>query len=69
MIKSQHKRTAAASMFQNGISRNIKCAVKDGFHRDSHIYKYIYIYIFLSQCVGRSKDPTGVEISYNREDN
>ena len=37
MTKSQHKRTAAASMFQNGISRNTKCAVRDGFRRDSHI--------------------------------
>ena len=36
MTKSQHKRTAAASMFQNGISRNTKCAVRDGFRRDSH---------------------------------
>ena len=36
MIKPQHKRTAAASMFQNGISRNTKCAVTDGFRRNSH---------------------------------
>ena len=27
-------------MFQNGISRNTKCAVKDGFRRDSHIRMY-----------------------------
>ena len=25
-------------MFQNGISQNTKCAVEDGFRRDSHIY-------------------------------
>ena len=24
-------------MFQNGISRNTKCAVRDSFRRDSHI--------------------------------
>ena len=38
MTKPQHKRIAVASMFQNGISRNTKCAVRDGFRRDSHIY-------------------------------
>ena len=37
MIKTQHKRTAVASMFQNGISQNTKCAEKDGFHRAGHI--------------------------------
>ena len=25
------------SMFQNGISQNTKCAIKDGFRTDSHI--------------------------------
>ena len=47
MTKSQHKRTAAASMFQNGISRNTKCAIRDGFRRDSHkcnlFCNYVYI--------------------------
>ena len=38
MTKSQHKRTAVASMFQNGVSWNTKCADRDGFRRDSHIY-------------------------------
>ena len=42
MTKSQHKRTAAASMFQNGISQNTKCAVRDGFRRDSHKSFSIY---------------------------
>ena len=37
MTKTQHKRTAVASIFQNGISQNTKCAVRDGFHRDSHM--------------------------------
>ena len=37
MTKTQHTRTAVVSMFQNGISRNAKCAVRDGFHRDSYI--------------------------------
>ena len=41
MTKSQHKGTTAASMFQNGISRNTKCAVRDGFRRDSHICDWI----------------------------
>ena len=31
MTKTQHKRTAVASMFQNGISRNTKCAERVGF--------------------------------------
>ena len=42
MIKIQHKRTAVASMFQNGISRNTKCAEKDGFRRAGHIYLLQY---------------------------
>ena len=29
-------------MFQNGISQNAKCVVKDGFCRDSHILMYIF---------------------------
>ena len=37
MTKTQHKRTAVASMFQNGISRNTKCAQRDGFCREGHI--------------------------------
>ena len=36
MTKTWHKRTAVASMFQNGISRNTKCAERDGFHREGH---------------------------------
>ena len=31
MTKSQHKRTAVASMFQNGISQNTKCAIRTVF--------------------------------------
>ena len=31
MTKTQHKRTAVASMFLNGISRNTKCAERDSF--------------------------------------
>ena len=37
MTKIQHKRTAVASMFQNGISRNTKCAVRNSFHRDMYV--------------------------------
>ena len=36
MTITQHKRTAVASMFQNGISRNTKCAERDGFRREGH---------------------------------
>ena len=35
MIEIQHKRIEVVSMFQNGISQNTKCAIRDGFHRDS----------------------------------
>ena len=38
MIKTQHKRTAVASMFQNDIPQNTKCAERDSFHREGHIY-------------------------------
>ena len=37
MTKTQHKRTAVASMFHNGISWNTKCAERDGFCREGHI--------------------------------
>ena len=37
MTKTRDKRTAVALMFQNGISRNTKCAERDGFHREGHI--------------------------------
>ena len=37
MTKTWHRRTAVASMFQNGISRNTKCAERDGFRRAGHI--------------------------------
>ena len=37
MTKTRHKRTAVASMFQNGISQNTKCAERDGFRREGHI--------------------------------
>ena len=38
MTKTLHKRTAVASMFQNGISQNTRCAERDGFRREGHIY-------------------------------
>ena len=39
MTKTRHKRTAVALMFQNGISRNTKCAERDGFRTEGHIYE------------------------------
>ena len=41
MTKTRYKRTAVASLFQNGISRNTKCAERDSFRREGHIYIYI----------------------------
>ena len=41
MTKTRHKRTAVASMFQNGISRNTKCAERDGFRRAGYILIFI----------------------------
>ena len=32
-----------ASVFQNGISWTTKCAIKDGFHRDSHVHNLTYM--------------------------
>ena len=32
----QHRRATAASMFQNGISRNTDCDIMLGFHKSSH---------------------------------
>ena len=34
----QHRRTTAASMFQNGISRNTKCDIMVSFPKSSHNY-------------------------------
>ena len=36
-----------ASMFQNGISQNTKCAIRDGFRRDSHIYEYVCTLLYV----------------------
>ena len=41
MTKTQHKRTAVASMFQNGISQNTRCVKREGFCREGHIYGLI----------------------------
>ena len=39
--KTWHKRTAVASMFQNGISRNTKCTERDSFRREGHkLYEF-----------------------------
>ena len=35
----QHRRTTAASMLQNGISRNTKCDIMVGFPKSGHIYR------------------------------
>ena len=35
----QHRRATAASMFQNGISRNTNCDIMVGFHKSSHSLK------------------------------
>ena len=54
MTRTRHKRTAVALMFQNGISQNTKCAERDGFHREGHIYNLKADFIFLvllSQCL------------------
>ena len=40
MAKTQHKRTAVASIFQNDISQNTKCAERDGFCRGGYILVY-----------------------------
>ena len=44
MAIGQQSRTTAVSILQIGISHNTKCAIKDSFHRDSHIYVYICMY-------------------------
>ena len=45
MTKTRHKRTAVASMFQNGISRNTKCAERDSFRTEGHISFCSYAYV------------------------
>ena len=49
MTKTQHKTTTVASMFQNGISQNTKYAVRDGFHRDSHIFGLNSVSFYIHQ--------------------
>ena len=41
MTKTQYKRTAVASMFQNRISQNTKCAERNSFCRKGHICDWI----------------------------
>ena len=60
MTKTWHKRTAVASMFQNGISRNTKCAKRDGFCREGHIYCYAHK-VF---CCGEAKIINRVECKF-----
>ena len=59
MATMKHRRTTVASIFQNGISQNTKCANKYGFHKFSHmceIYENYFIifwyYRKLSVAVG-----------------
>ena len=50
MTKTQHRKTAVALMFQNGISWNTKCADRDGFAETVTYEHYISARIFSSQC-------------------
>ena len=50
MTKTRHKRTAVASMFQNSISRNAKCAKRDDFCREGHICIYNFGCGLLTTC-------------------
>ena len=38
MTIGKHNRSTAVLIVKIGISRNTKCAIRDGFRRDSHIY-------------------------------
>ena len=39
-------------MFQNGISRNTKCAERDGFRREGHIWYEIYAFVLTVYIIG-----------------
>ena len=54
MTKTQRKRTAVVSMFQNGLSRNTKCAKRDGFRREGQTC-FIKFSIKLVKMVRRGK--------------
>ena len=59
MTKTQHKKTAVASMFQNGISRNTKCAERDSFHRVGHKYNVI---ITISYITPAEPDSPSIDV-------
>ena len=62
----QHRRTTAASMFQNGISRNTKCDIMVGFPKSSHIlYSYMYILLEINKNL---KFKRGVGIAINSKE-
>ena len=45
----QHRRATAASMFQNGISRNTKCDIIVGFPKSSHIlYAHTFNKVYIA---------------------
>ena len=47
MAKVQHNKATAASILQIGFSRNTKCANKDSFRRDTHIYNFTGAHIYI----------------------
>ena len=63
MTKTWHKKTAVASMFQNGISRNTKCAERDGFRREGHICIQISRYV---NSIVFTVNISSIEISLTR---
>ena len=50
MTIGQQNRSTAVSILKIGISHNAKCAIRDGFCRDSHNY-ILYMYRFLRDVI------------------
>ena len=45
----QHRRTTAASLLQNGISRNTKCDIMVGFPKSGHTYQHQTAFLYMRE--------------------
>ena len=60
-----HKWITVASIFQIGISRNTKCALKDGFCKSSHIYCFNYLQFRNFTAVKQQLGPTDMHCPHH----
>ena len=65
----QHRRTTAASMFQNGISRNTKCDIMVGFPKSSHILESSQQHVTTNRKLSMTDmEETGIPSQYDKQE-